>query len=234
MQNRKTQMNNKESGMNQNQDQGEKKNKAGLVVGIVIGIILLMLIIGAIGAYFVYRYISDVTKVPDSSYLYQDTYDSNVQEKTNYFQDTGSWQTYNNVRFGFSIKYPENFDKFESENGDGITLSHPDAVSIKAYATNNYDNLTTSKYLDKEFSELLMDTPKVEEIGINEVNMDGCKGERRAWEYISPVDGVKTFYEKAACLKGNVFYVVEMIAADDGYMKYATTFDEVLFSFKFK
>ena len=79
-----------------------------------------------------------------------------------------------------------------------------------------------------------METAEVKEIGINEVNIDGCEGERRAWEYISPVDGVKTIYEKAVCLKDNVFYVMEMTTAESSYVKYSSVFDDLVFGFRFQ
>ncbi len=201
------------------------KNKTGLIVAIIAGVFLVA--IGAVGYYFYNKIVMEREMERFSQLLNHDI-------DCDHPSDFETWQTYTNARFGFEVKAPADFDKFESANGDGVTFSHPDAVSIKAFGANNSEGLTLDQYLDKELSQLQMETPDGKETGINEVNLDGCEGERRAWEYTSPIDGVKSVMEKAVCLKDNVFYVMEMIVVESSYSKYSSVFDEVVFGFRFK
>lgn len=66
-----------------------------------------------------------------------------ISRSTKSKDDESNWNTYNNERFEFSIKYPENFGYTESENGDGATfLTGDEDVNMSAYASNAMDEFS--------------------------------------------------------------------------------------------
>ncbi len=67
-----------------------------------------------------------------------------VEKLPNKNQDNKiKWSTYDNERFNFSIKYPENFGYKESDNGDGATfLIGENDASILAYASHIIEDVS--------------------------------------------------------------------------------------------
>lgn len=233
--------------MNQEKNKQLKNKNTGVIVVIIV--IVLIFIVGfGLGGYYLYKLGTSSNDEygelgEDYSYDTEDTGcascqsdydDSNVPTSAPSPTSTQSLEGYTNSRYGFEIIPPRDFSSFESENGDGVTYTHSNAVTIRVFGANNSESITLDQYLDKETNEFKTDTGDAKETGINEINLDGCEGERRAWEYSSLVDGTKTIMEKVVCLRDNVFYVMEMIVASSTYSKYSSVFDEVVFSFRFK
>lgn len=211
--------------------------KTGIIIAVIVGVFLIvMLFLGlGIGIYYFYKTGTESTPIATSTPTSTKSISTSPSPQASKVQDkTDNWQTYINQRFGFIVKAPADFDKFEAQNNDGVAFSHPDAVAINVFGAHNSEGLSLKQYLDKEYSQLQMETPDVKETANNQLSLDGCQGERRVWKYSSPVDGVKTTYEKAACLKNDVFYALELICADSSYSKYADVFNKVVLSFKFK
>lgn len=220
------------------QDEENKvKNNTGTIVAIV-SITVIFLI--AIGSYAWYSYTSEeddnatLDGICSDEECDLDTQTSmtsaNLQTTNNKTSDT-----YTNSRYGFTVSDIGGFTSFESDNGDGITYTsaNNDATTIMAYGSNNAESLDLSSYLDREGKWLQENAGDAQEIATNEVEMDGCIGERRSWEYIA-LDGNRTTEEKAACLKDNVFYTIDLVVLSDNYSKYSNVFDDEIFSFRFK
>lgn len=203
-----------------------KQNNNGLVIAIVI--ILLISLVG-FGAYAWYMEASEEDVLGDFSC-------SSCSEKISStpLPTSNVKSLYNNSRFGFVVMPPNDFSSFESENGDGVTYTNTNGVTIRVFATNNYEGLDVNTYLDNETKRLMTDTGNAKEVSINEVDLGGCEGERRSWEYTSSIDGVETIMERAMCLSDDVFYIVDFESPKDVYDQYSSMFDEIIFSYKLK
>ena len=81
------------------------------------------------------------------------TASGNITNSSNNEESKSKWNTYNNERFEFSIKYPENFGYDESENGDGITfLTGDEDVNISVYASHSIDDPSRYKEIENEYN----------------------------------------------------------------------------------
>lgn len=199
------------------------KNDSSKTVLIIVAIILGILLVGGIivgaGGYWLYKIgTKEQTPAPTSQ--------TGVA--------TGSWLSYQNSRFGFSLKYPQTFTETYSQNDDGITLtSGSPAITIRAYGSNNALNQTLNEYLNFSRENLFKESEGAEEVSVDETTLGGISAEERKWQYINPVDGSKTIMDQVTALKGGVFYTVQMVIPASDYSEYAPMFDEILKSYQF-
>lgn len=130
--------------------------------------------------------------------------------------DKIKWNTYNNERFDFNIKYPENFGYTEADNGDGITFLTGDKDSnISVYAAHIIDDVSDpfsalDKYdLKKELKEL--------ENGIEATILRGTVDSNYHYEVI--------------CISDDVEYHFLSITSVDYYIDNKDTIEEMANSF---
>lgn len=196
------------------------KNDSSKTVLIIVAIILGILLVGGLivggGLYWLYKI---------------GTKESAVTEIAT---PNAQWPSYQNARYGFSLKYPQTFTKQESQNGDGITLtSSSPAITIRAYASNNALNQTLDESLNFSRDNLFKESEGAEEVAAEETTLGGITAQERRWQYINSVDGSKTIMDQVTALKGDTFYTVQMVIGASAYSEYAPMFDEILKSYKF-
>src|SRR4030042_2039268 len=176
-----------------------------IIVAIILGILLIGGIIFGLSCYYLYKV-------------------GTKEEKTAIpTQSTENWKSYQNSRFGFSLKYPPAFIASESQNGDGITLTTNDPpMTIMAYGSNNALSQGLDEYLNWVRDNLFKEQEAAEEILAEEIPLgkDGIPAQERQWTYKNPIDGSLTLRDQVTVLKNDTFYSVEMVIADSDYDEY--------------
>lgn len=187
-----------------------------IIVAVILGVLIIGGLIFGFGCYYLYK-IGSSEESPSATTI-----------------DTQNWKYYNNVRYSFTLNYPNTFSDQESVNGDGVTLtSSSPAISINVYGANNSQNQSLDEYLNAARADLFKGAESAEEIAADETTLGGLPAQERRWQYINPIDGSKTIMDQVTVLKGGNFYTVKMVIAFSDYSQYAPMFDEILKSFKF-
>jgi hypothetical protein len=144
---------------------------------------------------------------------------------------------YQNSRFGFSLKYPPNFSKQESQNSDGATLTTSDPVmTIRAYGSANVLSQDLTGYLDWAQENLFKEAEAPENaknILKEDAILGGVPAGERQWTYVNSMSGVLTLVDQVTALKGDNFYNLQMEIAYSDYDEYAAhVFDGILSSYQ--
>ena len=198
-----------------------KENKSKtiwIIVAVVLGILIIGGLIFGFGFYYLYK-IGTVQTSPSPT--------TNIQ--------TGTLSSYENARYGFSMKYPSTFSAQESQNGDGVTLtSSSPAITIRAYGSMNALSQTLDDYLNWVRDNLFKESAGAEEIAASDTKLGDIAAQERQWKYTNSVDGSETIMDQVTALKGDTFYTVQMVIAYSDYSQYSPMFDEILQSYKFE
>ena len=197
-----------------------KENKSK-TIWIIVAVVLGILIIGGIlvvwGGYYLYK-VGTAETSPSPT--------TNIQ--------TGTMSSYENARYGFSMKYPSTFSAQESQNGDGVTLtSSSPAITIRAYGSMNALSQNLDEYLNFARDNLFKESAGAEESAATETTLGGLPAQERRWQYINSVDGSETIMDQVTAIKGDSFYTVQMVIAYSDYSQYSPMFDEILQTYKF-
>ena len=187
-----------------------------IIVAIILGILLVGGIIVGGGLYWLY-------KIGTKESAVTETATPNAQ-----------WSSYQNARYGFSLKYPQTFVQEESQNGDGVTLtSSSPAITVRAYGSNNAMGQTLDESLNFSRDNLFKESEGAEEVTAKETTLGGLSAQERKWQYINSVDGSSTIMDQVTALKDDKFYTVQMVIGASAYSEYAPMFGEILKSYKF-
>lgn len=196
-------------------------NKGSKTTLIIVVIILGVLLVGGLIAGGTCYYLYKIGKNLETS-----------QPETN----TATWLDYNNNRYKFYIKFPKTFNAFESENGDGITLTSNDPpITIRTYASNNVLSQSLDEYLNDNRTNLFREQKNSEEILAEAMTLGENKipAQERQWQYLNSVDGSLTLTDQVTTLKDDTFYTIQMVVSYSDYDEYpAHLFDNILQSFK--
>lgn len=191
-----------------------------IIVAVIVGILIIAGIIGGIGFYWLYKVGTSEQSVPTPL----------AQTEMPITQQLSSYQ---NERFGFSLKYPATFKAFESQNGDGVTLtSSSPAITIRAYGSPNSSSQTLDEYLNTVRTNLFQEVGSAEEVAATDTTLDGVSAQERKWQYNDAVEGKQTITEQVTALKDDAFYTVQMDIGYPDNSEYAPMFEGVLGSFQ--
>lgn len=201
-----------------------------IIVAIIVGVLLIGGIIIGVSLYYVYKIANQAeittTAIPRASLQSTPT---STQER----------QSYQNNRYGFSLKYPSTFSASESQNGDGVTLTaNNPAITIRAYGSNNALSQTLNEHLNWSRDNLFQeseDRENAQEILAEDVplGVDGIPAQERQWTVVPSMTGTLTLTDQVTTMKNEVFYSLQMEIAKSDYDEYAAhLFDEILASFE--
>jgi len=150
------------------------------------------------------------------------------QAESTFVERTAGWKTYSNSRYGFSVKYPADFNLHQSENGDGgswISTVHP-GITLNAYGTPNSSSQTLDEYLNAERARVFERSREAEELHANEATLGGKTGQYRQWRYIAS-DNYDTMLTQTTVLNKSSFYTLQMIVWFSDYDQYEQTFNDM-------
>lgn len=149
-----------------------------------------------------------------------------------------SWLSYQNSRFGFSLKYPPNFTATESQNGDGVTLASPDnpKMTIRAFASNNALSQDLTQYLNwvrENLNKESSDLKNAEEILAEDATLSSMAAKERQWKHLPSASGILTLIDQITTLKNDIFYNLELEIPFANYDESsAHIFDNIISSYK--
>jgi hypothetical protein len=187
-----------------------------IIIAVILGILLLGGIVVGVSCYCIYKVGSQEGKSPAPT-------------------STQGWRSYQNARYGFSLKYPVTFSAQESVNGDGVSMtSSSPAISVNVYGTTNSSSQSLDEYLNASRADLFKGQENAEEIMAEDTTLGGVPAQERQWTYINSIDGSQTIMDQVTALKGDTFYTEQMIIAYSDYSEYAPMFDEILASYQIK
>lgn len=201
-----------------------------IIVAIIVGILLIGGIIIGVSLYYIYK-IADkaeitTTAIPRASFQSTPT---SAQER----------RSYQNARYGFSLKYPTTFSPQESQNGDGVTLtSSSPAIIVRAYGSMNALSQGLDEYLNWVRDNLFQeseDRENAKEILAEDIQLgvDALPAKERQWTHVPSMTGILTLTDQVTTLKNDVFYSLQMEIAQSDYDEYpAHLFDEILASYQ--
>jgi hypothetical protein len=144
------------------------------------------------------------------------------------------WGTYENSRFGFSVKYPASFEKQESDNGDGATFSSTSPrITLSVFASLNGENQTLSSYLDSIATDLKTENSQFSETSKKDIQIKDYTAQERVWKYEDAIEGVDMIQEQTTVLKDNNFYTIQMVIYYNDYEAYKKIYEDTVKTFNF-
>lgn len=194
------------------------------IVAVVVGFLLIAGIIGGVG-FYIYNKSRTVSPSP-----------SLTQTAT-----TGDLVSYQNLRYGFSLKYPQSFSKQESQNGDGVTLTMNDpAITIRVYASMNALSQNLNEYLNwtrDNLSQDSTDQEDIKEILAEAIPLGTAEipAQERQWTFTKADNGTLVLVDHVTFLKDDIFYNIQMELDYSDYDEYAAhVFDGILANYQMK
>jgi len=189
-----------------------------IVVAVVLGILLIGGIIFGAGCWWLYKVAektSEATTTPTST-------------------STENWKTYQNSRYGFSIKYPQTFASQESINGDGVTLtSSSPAITIVATGVFNSPNESLDDFMTATKRNLMQEQSNAKETSSRDATLGGIPAKESVWQFVNS-NGNSMVVDLVSALKKGNFYILQMVIAESDYSEYQQMFGQVLSSFSLK
>ena len=198
--------------MAEEKKQGESKFTLALIITCV-SVVVLGIIVIVIAVYVVSRAAKNLDK-------------SQGQSET-----ATTYSTYTNADWHFSIKYPSDYSKEESVNGDGATFKSP-AGDTELRAFSVLASKTSSQYLDGVFS-LMKDSigfRDVTEIENASQKLGSLSGDKRVWMYYT--SDTSMVEVRIAAVGGDNMYNVSMTSSYDNYVSHSNVMADLAASFK--
>jgi hypothetical protein len=185
-----------------------------IIVVVILGFLLIGGIIFGLSCYHLYKIGTSASPTTDQ---------------------TATWSSYKNARYGFSLKYPKTFSSQEPVNGDGVSLtSSSPAITVNAFGAANSQNLSLDVYLNNARAYLFKGAEGASEIETKDTTLGGVAAQERVWQYTNPNDGSLTILAQVAALRGDNIYAAGMVIANSDYSQYSLMFDQILGTYQFK
>jgi len=156
----------------------------------------------------------------------------NLDKSQGQSQTATTYSTYTNADWHFSVKYPSDYSKEESVNGDGATFKSPIGdIELRAFSV-LANGHTASQYLDGIFSLAKSSMPlrTVTEIENTSSNLGDLPGNKRVWMYYTA--DTTNVEVRVAAVGGDNMYNVSMTSSYDNYVSHSNVMADLAASFK--